>query len=545
MSSALTELAEEFWCWRASTQPESYDDLTRIERPQDWTGDWSADAVAARRRRLSAFAERHRRLDLSAEPVAVQVDGRLIRSALSRVRWELDLLRGWQRNPCFYIDQALIPVFNLLLAPPPFDDRRVQAIVRQLIATPILFAQARDNLAGHAAAPFARYAMRLLDRADEDLTTAMHALAAMLPPEPAQRLLAAAFAAARALAAFRDWLGELLESFGQDTSVGASSFAYFLHRVALLPYPVQQLRTMGRQETDRAITVEAVLRRRFTGRLRPGLIADAAEQIARQHQDELAVRRFYTERGLLSQPEALRHYRFAPIPPYLAPLSWLGIPDDLTSPQRRDDDAVRYIPRPGPALPYFEYAKALDPLTAIVHEGAHAQQLALSWRHADPIRRHYYDSAPNEGIAFYNEELMLTSGLFDDAPASIAFIANAQRLRALRVEIDIGLALGDLTLDQAADRLADAVPMDRQTAWQGAAFFAGNPGQGLSYQIGKLQITELLADSVRDLGDAFDLRAFHDRLWREGNVPLVLQRWELLGRRGRLDDADRLATEAR
>jgi uncharacterized protein (DUF885 family) len=138
---------------------------------------------------------------------------------------------------------------------------------------------------------------------------------------------------------------------------------------------------------------------------------------------------------------------------------------------------------------------------------------------------------------------MLAFGLFDDAPARAEFIVNCQRLRGLRAAIDIGLALGDYTVEQTAERLADAVRMDLGTAWQEAAFFASNPGQGLSYQIGKLQILELLADRARDQGDSFDLQEYHDRLSREGNLPLVLQRWELLGRRDQLDAADRLGME--
>jgi hypothetical protein len=545
MSGALRELAEEFWAWRAATQPESHDDIVRMERPLGWVNDWSADTVAGRRRTLAALAERHRGLDLSAEPVAVQADGRLIGSALARVRWELDLLRGWQRNPCFYVDQSLVPIHGLLLEPPPFDDARAGAVLRHLDRVSDTLEQARNNLAGHAAASFARYAMRLLERAERDLAMAMEALAPMLPGSYAAKLPAATASAVAAVAAFRGWLGERLETFGDVTSVGERPFGYFLHRVALLPYPARRLRTMGRQEADRAVAAEAILRHRHRGRPRACLFADAARQISRQHEDELAVRGFYVERGILSQPETLRHYRFAPMPPYLAPLSWIAIPNDLTSPARRDEDALRYVTEPRPDLPYFALAKAVDPRTAIVHEGVHAQQLSLSWRHPDPVRHRYYDSAASEGIAFYNEELTLASGLFDDAPASAEFIANSQRLRALRVEVDVGLALGDLTLDQAAGHLASAVPMDRETAWQEAAFFAGNPGQGLSYQIGKLQIIELLADCARDAGDAFDLRAFHDRLWLEGNVPLALQRWELLGRRDRLEEADRLAMEDR
>jgi hypothetical protein len=40
--------------------------------------------------------------------------------------------------------------------------------------------------------------------------------------------------------------------------------------------------------------------------------------------------------------------------------------------------------------------------------------------------------------------------------------------------------------------------------------------------------------------DGFSLRAFHDRLWREGNVPIALQRWELLDDRRDLDRIEEL-----
>jgi hypothetical protein len=247
----------------------------------------------------------------------------------------------------------------------------------------------------------------------------------------------------------------------------------------------------------------------------------------------VAVRQFYAERGILGQPDTLHHYRNAPLPDYLVPLSWLGVTDDLTGPERVDEDGVSYVPALGGELPYFYAANAEDPRAGIVHEGAHYQQLALSWRHPRPVRRHYYDSAVNEGIAFYNEELMLASGLFDDAPRTREIMYNFMRLRALRVEVDVRLAIGELDIESAGEYLERVVPMDAETAREEAAFFAAFPGQALTYQVGKTQILRLLADCARAAGDDFDLQAFHDRLWREGNVPLSLQRWELLA-----DDGD-------
>jgi len=58
--------------------------------------------------------------------------------------------------------------------------------------------------------------------------------------------------------------------------------------------------------------------------------------------------------------------------------------------------------------------------------------------------------------------------------------------------------------------------------------FASTPGQAISYQIGKLQIVRLLADTRRAQGAAFSMLTFNDFIWNNGNVPLSLQRWDLL-----------------
>ncbi len=179
--------------------------------------------------------------------------------------------------------------------------------------------------------------------------------------------------------------------------------------------------------------------------------------------------------------------------------------------------------------------------TGIAHEGVQAQQMALGWRNPDQFRCHYYDPVPNEGIAFCNEELPLAAGLIGGATPGARFIANSPRLRGLRAEAEIALAPGDITLEQAADRLATRVPVDRQTAWEEAVFFAGSPGLGLAYQTGKLQILNLLAAAAERHGASFGLQQFHDRLLREGHIPLALQGRELLGLHDQQHQAERLA----
>ena len=106
--------------------------------------------------------------------------------------------------------------------------------------------------------------------------------------------------------------------------------------------------------------------------------------------------------------------------------------------------------------------------------------------------------------------------------------------------MDVKLALGEFTIDQAAEYLQNTVPMDSATAHGEAAAFATTPGQAISYEIGKLQIYDFLANAQRQKKDTFSLRAFHDFLWRNGNVPIALQRWEYLGLKDEVEAVDQL-----
>ncbi len=175
----------------------------------------------------------------------------------------------------------------------------------------------------------------------------------------------------------------------------------------------------------------------------------------------------------------MQHYTLRPIPDYLRGLGFTE-EDDFTSPSRLKENCIRYVDAPSPNSGYFMRATAQDPRPLTVHEGipGHYFQLCLSWKHEDPIRRHYYDSGANEGIGFYAEEMMLQAGLFDDSPHTREIIYNFMRLRALRVEVDVKLALGEFTLEQAARYLEEKVPMDSGTAREEAIAFSVGPGTG-------------------------------------------------------------------
>ena len=527
LADGLADLAQEFWTWRAMTQPFSGDDIPRLERPVG-APDWSRTAVEARRQKLAEFQKRWEGMDVSGMPVSWQVDYRLMGSAIARVRWEIEILRSWERDPTFYVDQALCPYLESLLRPAPFDRERSAEIVARLDSVPQTVASAKANLS-YAVGPLTRLAASSLENIRPRLLESVRALKPHLAPESRGRIDTAAAKALAALEPWREWLDAAASTRPVNTSVGREGYLFFLREVALMPYTPEELLVMARGEWSRAVSLGVMEQVRQPVSPTPE-ISDASTLIAREQKDEESLRRFLDEKKLLTIPGWVGRYRYWMMPDYLSPVADFGETDDLTSLSRRREDSSRYIEKPAGTLSYFTASMFRDPRPLIAHEGVpgHFFQLVLSWAQEDTIRRHYYDSGSNEGLAFYTEEMLMQAGLFDDSPAAREMVMSLMRLRALRVEVDVKLALGQFTVDQAAEYLEKSVPMDRATARSEAAFFASHPGQAISYLVGKLQVLGLLADSRRAQGEKFDLRAVHDFIWKNGNVPLSLQRWEYL-----------------
>ncbi len=534
----VRQLGEELWAWRLPTQFRTSDDIPRVDRPRGWLPAISAASVEERLEHAEVFRSRWAAIDRATLSRAGEVDHRLLGSALARVRWECEILRNWERDAVLLAEQAIGPYFDLLLRPAPLDDARVADLQHVLASVPAQLDLARDNLARGGVRPLAAAAVRLLDGIEDALPASVAGLERRVGVAELDALTGLGADAAAALADFRVWLVDRLDGFAPLTPVGREGFVWFLRHVALHPGEPEDLVTAARHEFDRATVWEAIERNRHRDVPLPGLPDGVEQQVEDQAARERQVRSFYEREGLLTQPATLGHYLTAPMPPELAPISWLGVTDDLTCDGRLDEDGVSYTPDPGPDLPYFYAANARDPRLGIVHEGAHYQQLALAWAHPNPLRRRYYDSLPNEGIAFYNEEFLLQAGLFEDAPRSREVVHNFNKLRSLRVIVDVNLATGAYRLEEGVAAFVELVPMDEETAFEETASYTANPGHAMTYLVGKQQILALQAELLRAEGAGFSLRAFHDRLWLEGNVPLALQRFEVLGDRSELEVLD-------
>jgi uncharacterized protein (DUF885 family) len=156
-------------------------------------------------------------------------------------------------------------------------------------------------------------------------------------------------------------------------------------------------------------------------------------------------------------------------------------------------------------------------------------QFTYAYHNPDFIRHVHSDGVFAEGWAFYGEEMLMRTGLYDDDPGARQQVIHLMRHRATRVGVDVYLATGEKTLPQAIAYFEKNAGIDEVTARGEATRFAMGPGYAIDYLIGKMQIEQLMG-LVKDRDGAnFSLRTFHDRLLSYGTVPYSTIAYEWLG----------------
>ena len=158
------------------------------------------------------------------------------------------------------------------------------------------------------------------------------------------------------------------------------------------------------------------------------------------------------------------------------------------------------------------------------HEGVPGHHLQISIAQTleglPKFRLHGFYPAYAEGWALYSEELGKEIGFYKD-PVSDYGRLSSEMLRAVRLVVDTGIHDKNWSREKVVDYmhsndLNDAMVQteaDRYIAW---------PGQALAYKMGQLTILKLRDEAKAQLGDKFDIKAFHDELLNGGAMPLDL-----------------------
>jgi prolyl oligopeptidase len=223
-------------------------------------------------------------------------------------------------------------------------------------------------------------------------------------------------------------------------------------------------------------------------------------------------------------PELIRLFGTLPRTPYgVIPTPDFEAPTSTTAYYRQGSAEAR---RPG----YFvantfklETRPKYEMEALAIHEavpGHHLQiSLAQELTGLPQFRRHGGYTAFIEGWGLYAESLGDEMGFYTD-PYSKFGQLTYEMWRAVRLVVDTGMhafkwerqrAIDFMKANTAKTEHDITVEIDRYIVW---------PGQALAYKTGELKLKELRARAKTELGQKFDIRAFHDAVLLAGALPL-------------------------
>ena len=157
------------------------------------------------------------------------------------------------------------------------------------------------------------------------------------------------------------------------------------------------------------------------------------------------------------------------------------------------------------------------------HEGVPGHHLQISiaqeQQGVPEFRKHLEYTAFVEGWALYSERLGKDVGFYQD-PYSDFGRLDADMWRAIRLVVDTGVHSEHWTRQQMLDYFHQYSAMDEPTIQSEIDRYIAWPGQALAYKIGQLEILALRDRAKKELGDKFDIRAFHDQVIDSGALPL-------------------------
>lgn len=439
-----------------------------------------------------------------------------------RVHWES--LALWKRDPGLYLKVAFIGLDQALSRPPGDGGERWGLYLARLEAVPRLLSWGIDQLedvpqpAREAALDMAHSARAFLARVGQERTRG--------PELSGKELGKWEQRASEALGRFQDFLRGLRGPEGP--CLGTGMFEEVLGRGYGWRGGVgEALAILGREVLEKERELAQLAReirpdgewRSIYNRIR---LPEKAyrEPLSLYREEVQRLDTFFRGRNLLPMPPK-GSVRVEPTPSYLEPIRATASYSAPPSPEDRVSAAGRFFVQVfGAEASSEEGRRRLDSAHReyrylAAHETCPGHHL-LDWARLgqqDPIRRRVESALFYEGWACYAEQLVDELGYRPD-PAQRLIRIKRDLWRAVRGELDAGLHVGAVSLEQGAERLEGLGYEPRDAAKQ-VRRITLTPGYQLCYTLGKRGFLDLRHRHVPPLS----LGDFHARVLGAGQVP--------------------------
>ena len=481
-------------------------------------------------RKVGGFSRKIRRLDTALQgfyedslTMGAWVDFKALSAEMATQLLLLEELEVWRRSPLIYADECVSGIYYLVVRPDSAGSRT--QLESRLSAIPGVVQQARMNLTDPMGLHCEIASRRIKDFLP--FLDAMSTSGSGSSPGAADQSIDRA---QRALTGFAAFLDSLAPTADKDFALGREDFVRLLEARHLIHESPEDLiayaeRTLADARTQkeghagllRSVTVDTSGVRDLT-----------AESIRRYFEAEAESARVFVDgNGLVALP-AGSSLEVVETPLFLRSLV-PGYAYEPPGPFDPDQKGLFYVPLPdemdyGEKLRYQSHMEDRSFSGAVVHEAypGHHVQIVAANSHPSFIRRLQDDVFAVEGWAFYCETLMADHG-YGGSESTVRAL-DGVIYRAARVIVDIRLQLGDFSLDDAVDFMVNETGAPRAFVEKEVRRYAVEPGQAMSYLIGKREIESLRDNTRRTMGDSFTLRDFHDSVLSCGSLPLYLLR---------------------
>lgn len=503
--------------------------------------DLSAAGVEAGALRFEALLKRLRKIDPSLLGSSDQIDYEILNARLHAELLERREVRTYAMNPMVYPLEVSLGLASLATLPYTSVEERMASATVRLQAVPQLLRSARENLEPPPPL-FTRLALQLANAGERFLSSEYSG--AFGPVGDLN--LRADFETSRAEAAsamrgFAHWLeAELLPRSDGHFAIGVSRFARKLLYEELLDVPLHRLLALGEAELARQQEELVRLAAEFMPGAKP---REAIAALSRSHPTPREVlgaakswmeqgRLFLEENPILTLPEG-------PVPevrqtPTFLRYTFAAMNSAGPFEQGNLDSYYYLTPAeadwpPGRTKAYLSEFNHWVLGIVSLHEtypGHHVQTLAQR-KGESLLRRIVPVASYSEGWAHYCEQMMLEEG-YGDGDIRLRLVQMKDSLlRLCRLVAAVRLHTLGMSVEEARRLFIEKALVNPLVARQEAERGAYDP-MVLVYALGKLQILKLREDLREHQGDRFSLKAFHDLLLSEGEIPLPLLRRRLL-----------------
>jgi uncharacterized protein (DUF885 family) len=496
----------------------------------DLLDDYSAPGLEQQRGFCKGIQDRAAAMDTAKLDKEQNADLDIIKSNAGLCLLELNTIQSFKHNPTVYVEllgNALFAPYMLNYAP---VDERFDHITHRLEKVPALFEQAKANLAD------APEVWNRVAREENDGNIALIDKT-LRDAAPASRKAAYAAAAAKALAAARDFnafLKDKLSSKTSDWRLGKEKYDQKFALVLAAGRTPEQLLAAAEDDLK---TVRAEMAKLAA----PQTIQQALDSIARQHptrdnyiakaKEMLAQATAFVQQKDLLMLSGRSNLQVVETPEFLRGIYGVGgfNPAPALQPELGAFYWITPIPKSWSAAraesklrEYNDYG--LQELT--IHEAMPGHYVQFEYANAvQPLSRRLlrtiFSNGPYvEGWGVYAQQLMSDEGYLDNSKG-LRLTFDKQILRVLANTIlDVRLQTMGMTDQQALDLMIKDTYQEKEEATAKLQRAQLSSCQLPTYFVGWKGWLEVREGYKKAKGTAFSLKEFHERALKESGVSL-------------------------